>query len=78
MPVARKVWQPILARVPSLAAQRWITRPASTRFMAVAVSVPVRTGTRLRPFGSAEIRGPPMHLPMHREEIARWSRLRLI
>ena len=26
MPVARKVWQPILARVPSSAARRWIIR----------------------------------------------------
>jgi len=37
-----KVWQPILARVPSSAARRWTMRQASTRFMAVAVSVPVR------------------------------------
>jgi hypothetical protein len=29
MPVARKVWQPILARVPSSAARRWIMRQAS-------------------------------------------------
>ena len=33
MPVARKVWQPILARVPRSAARRWIMRQASTRFI---------------------------------------------
>ena len=42
MPVARKVWQPILARVPSSAVRRWIMLQASTRFIAVTVSVPVR------------------------------------
>ena len=42
MPVARKVWQPILTRVPSSAARRWIMRQASTRFIAFTVSVPVR------------------------------------
>ena len=33
MPVARKVWQPILTRMPSSAARRWIMRHASTRFI---------------------------------------------
>jgi hypothetical protein len=42
MPVARKVWQPILTFKPSSLARRWTMRQASTRCMAVAASVPVR------------------------------------
>ena len=36
---AEGVWQPILARMPSSAARRWIMRQASTRFIAMVVSV---------------------------------------
>jgi hypothetical protein len=42
IPVARKVWQPILTFMPSSAARRRIMRQASTRCIAVAASVPVR------------------------------------
>jgi hypothetical protein len=38
----RKVWQPILTRVPRSAARRWIMRQASTWFIGLSVSVPVR------------------------------------
>ena len=49
MPVARKVWQPILARVPSPAARRWIMRQALIRFIGLSLSAPVRpTGERKR------------------------------
>lgn len=41
MPVARKVWQPILTFMPRSDERRWIVRQASTRSIAVAVSVPV-------------------------------------
>jgi hypothetical protein len=56
MPVARKVWQPILTFMPSAVERRWIIRQASTRCMAVVVSVPVRpiaiTDADGKPFSS--------------------------
>src|SRR4051812_27711622 len=42
MPVARNVWQPILIRLPSSAARRWIMRQASILFIGFSVSAPVR------------------------------------